>query len=92
MARVAAALVERWQSLPDGSVVEIKAEMSRVALEALVRCIFSEGLGDPEAVCAATTRYYETCGGLDPFDSNWPSRFRTAAYAARRSVGAARLQ
>lgn len=42
--------------------------MSRVALEALVRCIFSEGLGDPEAVCAATTRYYETCGGLDPFD------------------------
>jgi cytochrome P450 len=34
----------------------------------LVSCIFSEGLGDPEAVVAATTRYYETCGGLDPFD------------------------
>jgi cytochrome P450 len=68
IARVAAALVERWQSLPEGSVVEIKAKMSRVALEALVRCVFSEGLGDPEAVCAATTRYYETCGGLDPFD------------------------
>ena len=42
--------------------------MSRVALEALVRCIFSEGLGDPKAVCDATTRYYATCGGLDPFD------------------------
>ncbi len=68
MGRVAAALVARWRSRPDGSVVEIKAEMSRVALEALVSCIFSEGLGDTEAVVAATTRYYETCGGLDPFD------------------------
>ncbi len=68
MGRVAAALVTRWQSRPECSVVEIKAEMSRVALEALVGCIFSEGLGDTEAVVAATTRYYETCGGLDPFD------------------------
>jgi cytochrome P450 len=68
MARVADALVERWQNLSDGSVVEVKAEMSRVALEALVGCIFSEGLGDPKAVCDATTRYYATCGGLDPFD------------------------
>jgi cytochrome P450 len=42
--------------------------MSRVALEALIGCIFSEGLGDPKAVCDATTRYYATCGGLDPFD------------------------
>jgi cytochrome P450 len=68
IARAAAALVERWQNLPDGGVVEVKAEMSRVALEALVGCIFSEGLGDPKAVCDATTRYYATCGGLDPFD------------------------
>ena len=42
--------------------------MSRVALEALVGCIFSERLGDPKAVCDATTRYYATCGGLDPSD------------------------
>jgi cytochrome P450 len=68
MGRVANALVERWQNLTDGGVVEVKAEMSRVALEALVGCIFSEGLGDPKAVCDATTRYYATCGGLDPFD------------------------
>jgi cytochrome P450 len=68
MARVAAALVERWQSRPDGSIMEIKAEMSRVALEALVGCIFSDGLGDPEAICAATTRYYATSSGIDPFD------------------------
>jgi cytochrome P450 len=45
IARVAATLVERWQNLSDGGVVEVKAEMSRVALEALVGCIFSEGLG-----------------------------------------------
>jgi cytochrome P450 len=68
MERVAADLVERWHNLGDGAVVEIKAEMSRVALEALVGCIFSEGLGNPKAVCDATTRYYATCGGLDPFD------------------------
>jgi cytochrome P450 len=34
MGRVADALVARWQSRPNDSVVEIKAEMSRVALEA----------------------------------------------------------
>jgi hypothetical protein len=48
MARVADALVERLQSRPDGSVWEIKSEMSRVALDALVSCIFSDGLGDPQ--------------------------------------------
>ncbi len=68
MARTAAALIERWQALPGGSAVEIKREMSRVALEGLVGCMFCDGLGDPQAVCAATTRYYETCGGIDPFD------------------------
>jgi len=68
MARTAAALIERWQRLPDGGAVEIKSEMSRVALEGLVNCMFCEGLGDPQAVCAATTRYYETYGGIDPFD------------------------
>ena len=68
IARVAADLVERWDIFSDGGIVEIKAEMSQVALEALVGCIFSEGLGDPKAVRDATTRYYATCGGLDPFD------------------------
>jgi cytochrome P450 len=68
MARVAAALVERLQSRPDGSVWEVKTEMSGVALDALIGCIFSDGLGDPEAIRAATTRYYETSSGIDPFD------------------------
>ena len=47
--RVVDALVERWQSRPDGSVWKIKSEMSRVALDALIGCIFSDGLGNPEA-------------------------------------------
>ncbi len=68
MARAAAALVERWQRRSHGSIVEIKTEMSRVALEGLMGCIFSDGLGNPEAVCAATVGYYATCGGIDPFD------------------------
>ena len=68
MTRVAAALVERLQSRPDGSVWEIKTEMSRVALDALFGCIFSDGLGDPEAIRAATTRYFATSSGIDPFD------------------------
>jgi len=68
MTRVAAALVERLQSRPDGSVWEIKTEMSRVALDALIGCIFSDGLGDPEAIHAAATRYFATSSGIDPFD------------------------
>src|SRR6202011_1917242 len=47
---------------------EIKAEMSRVALQVLVGCIFSEGLGDPKTVSEATTRHFASCGGLYPFD------------------------
>ena len=68
MTRVAAALVQRLQSRPDGSVWEIKTEMSRVALDALIGCIFSDGLGDPEAIRAAATLYFATSGGIDPFD------------------------
>jgi cytochrome P450 len=68
MAQTTLALLERWQKRPNGSIVEIKTEMLRLSLETLLRCIFAEGLGDPEAVCTATTRYYSTCGRLDPFD------------------------
>ena len=68
VAGVAAALVARWRALPEGSVVEIKSEMSRVAIEGLLGCIFSDGLGDADKVRAATVRYYASCGGLDPFD------------------------
>jgi cytochrome P450 len=90
VAGTAAALVERWNGRPGGSVVDIKTEMSRVAHECLVRCMFADGLGDPEAVCAATTRYYTTCGGLDPFDiiglpDFIPRLTRLKAQAVRRA-------
>jgi cytochrome P450 len=68
MEGVAAALVERWRSLPDGSIVEIKTEMLQLAIEVLMRCIFAEGIGDPRAVRAATTKFYSICGTLDLFD------------------------
>ncbi|GEM_PF-26841 len=62
------ALVERWRALPAGSIVEIKAEMLDLALDVLLRCIFAHGIGDAEAVRTATSRFYLTCGTLDPFD------------------------
>jgi cytochrome P450 len=68
MARVVGTMVERWQNHSEGSVIDTKSEMSRVALEALLECMFSDGIGDPKSVGDATTRYYRTGGGLDPFD------------------------
>ncbi len=68
MADAAAALVERWLALPEGSTVEIKTETLQLAIDVLLRCIFAEGIGDPAAVRAATTQFYSTCGALDPFD------------------------
>jgi cytochrome P450 len=68
MGGAAAALAERWRSLPDGSVVEIKTEMLQLAIEVLMRCIFADGIGDPQTVRAATTKFYSICGTLDPFD------------------------
>jgi cytochrome P450 len=68
IADVVDALVQSWQNRPEGGVVETKSEMSRVALEVLLRCIFSDGIGDAKVVGDATIRYYRTGGGLDPFD------------------------
>ncbi len=68
MMDVIEAMLHRWRSRPDGSVVVIKTEMLRLALDSLLRCIFADGLGDPDAVAAATVRYYSVCGTMDPFD------------------------
>jgi cytochrome P450 len=66
--RAASDLVERWSELPNGSVVVVKTEMLRLALDVLLRCIFTDGIGNAEAVRDATTRFYSTCGTLDPLD------------------------
>jgi cytochrome P450 len=68
MVEVIAAMLRRWHDGPDGSIVVIKTEMLRLALDSLLRCIFADGLGDPEAVADATVRYYSVCGTMDPFD------------------------
>jgi cytochrome P450 len=69
MAGAAAALVGRWLKHPHDTVLDIKREMSRLALDALVRCIFADGLGnDPEAMSAALATFFATAGRIDPFD------------------------
>jgi cytochrome P450 len=61
-------LIARWERMPGGSAIEVKEEMLQFAMDLLLRWIFVEGIGNPEAVRAATTRFYWTCGTLDPFD------------------------
>jgi cytochrome P450 len=68
MALAVECVAGHWQTLSEGSTVVMKTEMLRLALESLVRCIFADGIGDPKSVCEATTRFYSTCGTLDPFD------------------------
>lgn len=68
MMDVIEAMLQRWHSRPDGSIVLIKTEMLHLALDSLLRCIFAEGLGDSQAVADATVRYYSVCGTMDPFD------------------------
>jgi cytochrome P450 len=69
MASAAAALVERWCCLQDEGTTDIAAEMSRLALDALVRTVFSDGLnGDPEIMRVAMTAYFAAISSIDPFD------------------------
>jgi len=67
MTEAAAALVGRWRNR--GGPVDIKVEMSALALDGLARSIFHEGLaGDPQAVRAAMVTFFESAGRIDPFD------------------------
>jgi len=68
MAGAVESIANHWRTLPEGSIVVMKTEMLRLALEALMRCIFADGIGDPKLVHEATTEFYSTCGTLDPFD------------------------
>jgi cytochrome P450 len=68
MAGAAAAVIERWRRSA-GEVLECKAEMSALALDALMRSIFHDGLGsDHAAMCAAAADYFAAAGRIDPFD------------------------
>jgi cytochrome P450 len=69
MADAAAALVARWRNHRDDGLLDLKTEMSGLALDGLVRSIFHDGLGgDPEAMRAAMVTFFATAGRIDPFD------------------------
>ena len=44
MVEAAERLVRRWQRRPDGRVVDVSLEMTRVTLDVLERTIFTHGL------------------------------------------------
>ena len=62
-------LVQRWQRRPQGRVVDVSLEMTRVTLDVLERTIFTSGLSrNPDALGRAITRYFEGLGRIDPMD------------------------
>ncbi|HLN09913.1 MAG TPA: cytochrome P450, partial [Xanthobacteraceae bacterium] len=68
MAQAADALVARWHRYPDGAIIDVAAEVTRVTLEVLERTIFSDGLGtDTEQFRAIMAGYFDTIGKIDPF-------------------------
>ncbi|MEO8669003.1 MAG: cytochrome P450 [Bauldia sp.] len=63
------AMIWRWREGGEGHVFELMTELSRLTLDALVRTIFADGLGnDAEAMRLAMVTYFETTGRIDPFD------------------------
>lgn len=69
MAEAAERLVRRWQRRPDGPVVDVALEMTRVTLDVLERTIFTSGVArDPDALGRAITRFFEGQGRIDPLD------------------------
>jgi hypothetical protein len=68
MIDVAGGLAERLGEC-GGEVGDIALEATRVALEALERTIFSDGLGRaPEEIHLTMKNYFDTIGRIDPFD------------------------
>jgi cytochrome P450 len=66
---VASQAVLRLKNVPDGSVLDVAAEMSRLTLEVLEHTLFSQGFGDDSsAFKLALGRYFETFGRHDLFD------------------------
>lgn len=72
----AAAMVDAARRLVErlapqcGEVVDLSAEVTRVALEVVERTIFSDGLGrDTEEIRVNMQRYFEAVGRIDPFDA-----------------------
>ena len=81
------ALVARWSSFPDGSVIDVADEITRATLDVLQRTIFSQGIErDIEEFRVAMRNYFDTIGRIDPLDALGlpdflprPTRFRARA-------------
>ncbi len=70
MLAAADVLVERWSRLPEGAVVDVAEDVTRVTLDVLQRTIFSQGIGsDPEEFRMAMRSYFDTIGKIDPLDA-----------------------
>lgn len=62
-------LVRRWQRRPDGRIVDVSLEMTRVTLDVLEQTVFTTGIShNPDALGRAITRYFEGLGRIDPVD------------------------
>jgi cytochrome P450 len=91
MAGVAATLIERWRNR-GGQPFDVNAEMSALALDALLSSVFHEGLGTaPVSMRSAMLTFFATMGRIDPFDiigmpdfiprfTHWPMRAKLRAF------------
>jgi len=69
MAEASQRLVRRWLRRPEGRVLDMALEMTRVTLDVLERTMFTQGLArDPDALGRAITRFFEALGPIDPLD------------------------
>lgn len=68
MREAAGDLVERWRRA-DGEVLDVSAEMAKVALDVLMRSLFSDGFGgDPDQWRKGIRHYFDTSGRIHPFE------------------------
>lgn len=89
MTAAAAALVQRWAELPDGSRIDVSAEMSRPTVDIVRRTLLGDGLdGYADKIHPALMHYHNTVGRLDPLDvfeaPQWIPRI--GRWRARRSI------
>ena len=61
--------MRRWERRPDGRVIDVTLDMTRITLDVLERTIFTSGISrNPDALGRAITRYFEGSGRVDPVD------------------------
>jgi cytochrome P450 len=68
MLAAAGAMADRWRAA-DGETIDVAAEMGRVALDILVRTIFSDGIGcDMDEFRQSVAAYFSAIGKIGPLD------------------------